>query len=153
MTNNIRLVLGALCVIMGLFWPNIKEVISNIDIGPDPSPVIVIDMPDEDVLNKVSPLAELVTDEEDQIRLAIFNNVFSDRVEGYDADAQQINDVYVESARNVFGESLRGKYDGYGDGINKLLESNLGTENHAVTPKEKTGLSQDFKGLAYCLAN
>ena len=153
MNNNTRLLLGIVCIVMGLFWPNIKDLVPEVRPEPDPIPKIVIDKPNDSVLSKVSPVADLVTDDEDRINLAVFNNVFSERVDNYDADAQQVNDVYVEAAKNIFGDTLKGKYIGYGENINKLLESSLGTENHTVTANEKDNLSQNFKGLAYSLAN
>jgi len=153
MSNNTKLFLGLACVIIGLFWNDIKERLPDIDnIIPNPTPVVDIVEPDEVTLIKVTPIAERVTDPEDRIRLAIFNDVFSKRCTSYKADAQQFNDIYVEAGKNVFGESLKGKYEGYGQDLNGLLESTLGTENHTVTEGEKVKLSKDFNGLAFALS-
>jgi hypothetical protein len=153
MSNTTRAVLGLALVLLGLFWGDIKDRVPTIIPSPEPTPTIVIEEPSDEVINRVKPIADLVTGDEDRIKLAIFNNIFSQRCIGWKADAQQFNDIYVMAGKNVYGDSMRGKYNGYGQGLNGLFKSTLGVENHDVTSKEKEALSEDFRGLAYSLAN
>ena len=106
---------------------------------------------DQEIKEKVSSIADLVTDEKDRLNLCIFNKVFAERVKGYNTDAQQINDVYTEAAKIFFGETLRGKYEGYSSGVIKLMSDVVGNENHTLTQEEKDKLSNIFNGLAWCL--
>ena len=149
---RVRTILGLAVILLGLFWVQIQEGIPDI-VTPDDSVVVVIDInePSQEIKEKVSSIAELITDEKDRLNLCIFNKVFSERVKNYDADAQQINDVYTEAAKMFFGETLKGKYEGYGSGITKLMSGVLGEENHKLTDQEKKQLSEIFSGLAWCL--
>jgi hypothetical protein len=151
MNNGTRLVIGLCLVSVGLFWNNLVNLIPKID-KKIPKQVVQIDKPSDEVFNTVKSTADLVTDPSDKIKLCIFNNTFSKRVTSYSADAQQINDVYVQAAKNIFGDSLKGKYQGFSGSLDKLFGSVLGIENHIATDKEKSAISDTFRGLAYCLS-
>jgi hypothetical protein len=146
-----RTILGIVVILVGLFLPMIQERIPDITPSPQPDDnPLSISKPREEILEKVSSLADLVTDKEDRLRLCVFNKVFAERVKDYAADAQQINDVYAEAAKIFFGEALKGKYEGYGTGLVVLMKDSLGSENHTVTKEEKDKLSSSFSGLAWC---
>lgn len=147
-----RVAIGLALVFLGLFWPQIQERIP--DLLPKPKPAYVVVEPESDeIKQKASSVASLVTDNDSRLLLAVFNQTFAERVIEYEADAQQINDLYVEAARNVFGDSMRGKFEGYSEGLTALLKDILGTENHTVTEEEKAQLNQVFSGLAWALLN
>jgi hypothetical protein len=148
-----RALVGLAFVLVGLFLPQIQERIPDILVKPEKPAVIQIAEPNQQVIEKVSSVAKLVTDDMDRVRLAIFNDIFANRVLDYDADSQQINDVYTEAARNIFGSSMRGKYEGYAAGITGLFIDVLGTQNHQLSEIEKGQLSAYFRGLAWCLVN
>jgi len=148
-----RALIGLAFVLVGLFLPQIQERIPDILVKPEKPAVIQIAEPNQQVIEKVSSVAKLVTDDMDRVRLAIFNDIFANRVLDYDADSQQINDVYTEAARNIFGSSMRGKYEGYAAGITALFIDVLGTQNHQLSEIEKGQLSAYFRGLAWCLVN
>jgi len=149
-----RALIGLAFILVGLFLPQIQERIPDILVKPEPStPVIQIAEPNQKVIEKVSSVAALVTDDMDRVRLAIFNDIFSKRILDYNADSQQINDVYTEAARNIFGNSMKGKYEGYAAGITALFIDVLGTQNHQLSEVEKSQLSAYFRGLAWCLIN
>lgn len=151
MNKSTRLVLGLCLVSVGLFWNNLVNFIPKID-NKTPNQLVQIDKPSDEVFNVVKPAADLITDPSDKIKLCLFNNTFSKRVKSYSADAQQVNDVYVQAAKNLFGDSLKGKYQGFSGSLDKLFGSVFGIENHVVTDKEKSALSETFRGLAYCLS-
>jgi len=143
MSERVRLVLGVAVIAIGLFWNQIVVAVQNIDLDLN-RPIISVPEPSEEILGKVSRLAGLVTDKNDRDSLGVFNYIFSKRVKSYDADSQQINDIYVGAAKKMYGETLRGKYDGYGEGIANLMKDTLGTENHSVPQEEKEELSTNF---------
>jgi hypothetical protein len=148
-----RVFIGLAIVLVGLFLPQIQERIPDILVKPDTAPVIQIAEPNQEIINKVSSVALLVTDDMDRVKLAIFNDLFSDRVLDYEGDSQQINDVYTQAGKNIFGTSMRGKYAGYASGVTGLFKDVLGTENHQLSESEKIQLSNYFRGLAWCLVN
>tara|TARA_R110000824_G_scaffold9932_9_gene44131 strand:+ start:2559 stop:3014 length:456 start_codon:yes stop_codon:yes gene_type:complete len=148
---RLRTIIGLAVIIIGLFWVQIQERIPDIVPDNTPSVVITIDEPSQEIKEKVSSIADLVTDEKDRLNLCIFNKVFAERVGSYDADAQQINDVYTEAAKIFFGETLKGKYEGYGSGVTDLMSDVVGDENHKLTKEEKDELSNIFNGLAWHL--
>lgn len=152
MNERVRLVLGLLVISVGVFWNQILERIPDINL-PNNVPIISIPQPSDSVLGKVSSLAELVTDDSDRDSLGIFNHIFATRLESYNADSQQFNDIYVGAAKEMYGDTLKGKYDGFAEGIVGLMQDTLGTDNHSVTKDEKQELSENFDGLAYSLVN
>ena len=150
-SSKIRTVLGLLIVLVGLFLPQIQERIP--DLIPKPSaPVVDIKEPTQEIKGKTLKVSEKVTDTKDRLDLCVFNKVFSERVLGYDADVQQVNDIYTESGKILFKDSLKGKYDGYGSGVVSLISEITGNENHELTQKEKQQISEVFSGLAWNLS-
>tara|TARA_R110002051_G_C8713193_1_gene495832 strand:- start:662 stop:1126 length:465 start_codon:yes stop_codon:yes gene_type:complete len=149
-SSTIRSVLGLLIVLIGLFLPQIQERIP--DLIPDTVPSIQIVEPSEEIKEKTSSIAGKVTDPKDRLDLCIFNKTFSERVLSYDANIQQLNDVYTEAGKILFQESLKGKYDGYGVGVVSLMSEITGKENHNLTPDEKRQISEVFSGLAWNLS-
>jgi len=148
---RLRTIIGLAVIVVGIFWVQIQEGIPDIVPNDNIPVVITIDEPSQEIKEKVSSIADLVTDEKDRLNLCIFNKIFAERVKDYEADAQQINDVYTEAAKCFFGETLRGKYEGYGSKVTKLMSDILGNENHTITQKEKDELSNVFNGLAWSL--
>ena len=150
-SSTIRTVLGLLIVLVGLFLPQIQERIP--DLIPKPSaPVVDIKEPTQEIKDKTLKVSEKVTDTKDRLDLCVFNKVFSERVLGYDADVQQVNDIYTESGKILFKDSLKGKYDGYGAGVVSLISEITGNENHQLTQEEKQQISEVFSGLAWNLS-
>lgn len=114
-------------------------------------PILDIEKPTNEILEVSEPISKLVTDKEDRERLAIFNYEFAKRILEYNANSQQVNDVYVLAGRMFFDQSLVNKYDGLAYKIQDILESILGKENHSITETEKKQLSDYFKGVAWSL--
>jgi len=149
MNSTLRIVIGLSLVFVGFFWNDIQERIPDFvsnEIAVD------IEEPSEDVKSKTS-FSNVVTDSKDRLNLTCFNKVFSDRCINYKATNQDINDVYVLAAKNFFGDSLNGKYDGYGDSLTKAMKDVIGDEVHQLTEEEKKKLSQTFLGLAWQTSN
>lgn len=150
-SSTIRTLLGLLLILIGLFLPQIQERIP--DFTPNtPSPSIAIEEPTQEIKDKTLKISEKVTDDKDRLELCVFNKVFSERLLDYDADVQQVNDIYTESGKILFKDSLRGKYDGYGAGVVSLISEITGSENHELTQQEKQQISEVFSGLAWNLS-
>lgn len=150
-TSTARTLLGLLIILIGLFLPKIQEWIP--ESSPNvPTPTILVDEPTEEIKNKTLKISESVTDDKDRLNLSVFNKIFSDRVLMYDSDVQQLNDVYTESGRILFNDSLKGKHEGYGAGVVGLISDITGNENHKLTQEEKIKISDVFSGLAWNLS-
>ena len=153
MSDKTRALLGLALIVIGLFYNKISDFI----VIPDPEPdvtIIEIDKPSQEIIKVTKPVADLVTDKDDRLKLCIFNKIFAERVVGYfDIKAQQTNDLYVQAATNYFGTTLRGKYDGYANSLTGLFKGVIGTQAHALSDGEKSELSQTFLGFAWCLNN
>ena len=145
---KIKAIIGLALLFIGLFWSQIQERIPDFTIASKPSIDIV--EPSEEIKEKVSSISSEVVDEMDRFNLAVFNNVFSERVLNYsDVKAQQINDIYTDSAKIFFGQRLKGKYSNLANNLTGLMSDTLGSEDHVVTPAELQGLSSDFQGLSW----
>ena len=147
---SVRLLIGVVLVLVGVFWEDIKNSIPEI---PDNKPIITIDTPENSLVDQWTETCKSIKDPKDRVRLCVFNKVFADRVVGYNADAQQINDLYVLAAKEVFGDSIKGKYDKLGPAAQESMVSILGEENHIITESEKQNLNKAFLAFAWCLNN
>jgi len=128
----------------GLDFPLITPVMPDIAI-------LDVEKPSESVLEKVQVFKDIITEEEDRQRIAIFNYEFSKRVVGYETSSQQINDVYSLAGKLFFSNSIVGKYEGLSEHIVNLMEEVLTDENHKVSEQEKSLLSTYFSGVAWVL--
>jgi hypothetical protein len=144
---NVRLLIGIALVLIGVFWGGSSPEV------PDNKPQIVIEEPEKVLIDQWSEMSRSITDSSDRIQLCIFNKTFADRVVKYKANAQQVNDVYVLAAKEVFGDSLKGKYEMLSVDIEKAMILILGEENHNVTEPEKRQLSKMFMAFAWNLNN
>lgn len=138
---NIRTLIGIAIIIFAL-WPS-KE---NVDVA-----LLDIEKPTQEIVELVTPISNLVTDPTDRAKLAIFNQAFANRVKSYDADTQQVNDVYVLAGSIFFKDSLVDKYRDLDKTLVSLMEKAMGGDNHKLTAEEQQLLSSYFMGLAWSL--
>ena len=96
-------------------------------------------------------LEGMVSDPSDRAKLAIFNYDFAQRVLSYEADSQQVNDIYTLAGKTFFKNTLVDKYTGLSEEIVALLIECMGEENHVLTQEEKNKLHEYFMGVAWVL--
>jgi hypothetical protein len=146
---NLKTIIGLALICIGLLLPpHIK--INNVD--NNNIAILNIDKPTETILSIVAPISSVVTDPTDRAKLAIFNQDFANRVKNYDADTQQINDLYSIAASEFFGSSLDNKYKNLDVLLVELIKTCCsGEDNHKLTQEEKDKLSSHFMGLAWSL--
>tara|TARA_B100001094_G_scaffold278669_1_gene288366 strand:- start:421 stop:879 length:459 start_codon:yes stop_codon:yes gene_type:complete len=127
--------------------------LSNIDITPFiPTPSILnIEKPSDPILSISKNISDLVTDQDDREKLAIFNYEFSKRILGYNTDCQQVNDVYVIAGKLFFKSTLADKYDGLAESITDVLKSVIGDDNHQLSKSERKALHAYFEGVSWAL--
>lgn len=143
----------AILLLVFVFFDSISGYIPNIkpnEIDAVNS-VLNIDKPSDEVLKKVQPVADLVTNKEHRAKIALFNYEFSERVVSYATDSQQLNDVYVKAAKKFFDSSLDGKYPGFSEGLVDIFTSVLTDDNHVLSKEEKQSIRELFRGLAWAL--
>ena len=99
---NLRTIIGIICIASALVlaYQSKTNTIEN-DLS-----VLNIEKPTQVILEAVSPIAKIITDPTDRAKLAIFNQEFAKRVPSYDADVQQINDLYVYAAADFFKDTI-----------------------------------------------
>lgn len=148
-----------IAVALGLLWfvfygsiPSSVDIINPVPTKIDEAlEIIKVSKPSDNILSQVKPIADLVTDIDDKVKLALFNYEFSERVLKYETDVQQINDVYTMSAELFFEKAMNGKYSGLADKIKMLFVSILSDENHTVSTDEKQKLRDLFNGLSWAM--
>lgn len=138
---NFKTIVGILIIVVAL-WPSV----SKVDVA-----LLDIEKPTAEIVELVSPISSLITDPTDRAKLAIFNQTFANRVKSYDADTQQINDVYVLAGQTFFKDSLVDKYRDLDKTLVSLMEKAMGGDNHKLTAEEQQLLSSYFMGLAWSL--
>lgn len=147
-------------VALGLLYFVFFGGLPEINIGPiipvqnevdEVQSLLDIQKPSDTIISQVKPVADLVTSIEDRAKLALFNYEFSSRVEKYNTDTQQLNDVYTKAAAGFFKEELKGKYSGLSEGLVGILKSVTTDDNHVLTMDEKSRLKDLFTGLSWTL--
>jgi hypothetical protein len=124
---------------------------NTIEVDKDDVVILNIEKPDDSILNIVQPINNIIFDQSDKIKNAIFNQEFSVRVLKYNTDNQKINDLYVLAAKNFFKDTMNNKYDDLDVSLQHIFESVISSENHELTEEDKIKLSKTFSGLAWVL--
>lgn len=142
--NIIGIILICIACIPSNFVPNIV---------PEPKPSINLDInkPSEDILNAIKPINLLIKDNNDRIKFAVFNYVFSKRVIKYDTTVQTMQDIYVLAAQDYFKDSLKDKYENLDELLKSLFISIVGESDHILSNDEKIGIQNLFSGLSWGL--
>lgn len=125
--------------------------IPNIIPSPKPSINLDINKPTDDILQIVKPIDMLVTNYEDRTKLAVFNYVFSKRINKYDITSQKLQDLYVLAAQNYLKDSIKDKYDNLDNLIKDLFIKSIGDSDHVLTKDEKIYTENLFGGLSWSL--
>jgi hypothetical protein len=118
---------------------------------PEPIAILNIEKPSQDVIDRVQKFSSLIKDPTDRSKIAIFNYEFATKVVGYEANLQQVNDVYTLAGKTFFKNSIVGKYSGLSDMLVKLLTEVAGDKNHILNEKEKSDIHDNFMGIAWVL--
>jgi|688.fasta_scaffold30705_3 hypothetical protein len=121
-----------------------KKIVQSIEIS--------IKRPSEDVIEKVSPISQIVKNKTDRVQLAVFNKQFAERVVNYNTDLQQLNDLYTLAGEYYFENKLKGKYEDLANKISNLIASVTTDDNHILLEEEKKKLSEIFMGLTWLLS-
>jgi len=142
-------------LIYGVFGGGVLDIFDN-DIIPNPQPkppqkILNIDIPSQDVIDRVSIFSEIITDPSDKAKIAIFNYEFGERVLEYNTSSQKVNDIYTLAGKIFFQKTLVDKYDGLSEEITELLKECMTDENHNLTDDERNKLSKYFTGIAWVL--
>lgn len=109
---------------------------------------IIIPSVNETVIKRTSNISNIVTDNTDRIQLCIFNKIFADRLIKYNADQQQMNDVYVNAAKKIFESRLVNKYEDLSGFIENLFHEIVGDDIHKLNEEQKQNLQSLFYGVA-----
>ena len=153
MKNRTILLLGLALMFIGAFG---KPILENLPVKINEVEVIDIGVlkPSEEVSDSVANVSRIVTEDEDKLNIAIFNKVFAQRILTWDeVNQQMVNDVYVNAAKEFFGESLKGKYEGLDEFLISTMETVAGDEIHNLTTTEKRQISDLFYGISWHLIN
>jgi hypothetical protein len=148
---NIKNVIAIVLVLAGL-GIELRPYIPNFVVPKPDVAILNIDKPNDTIISIVNPVSDLITDPTDRAKMAIFSQEFANRLKGYDADLQQVNDVMALAAQKFFQESMKDKYEGLDDSIIKLITSTVGSDdNSKLNDEEKLKLSEVFMGFAWAL--
>ncbi len=151
MYKKILAVVLLLYAIFGTGWLDLLDNLPLPSPTPPPAAILTIDLPSQEVKERVAIFSEMVTDPSDRAKLAIFNYEFANRILDYSATVQNVNDVYTLAGKTFFEESLINKYDGLSEEIVSLLSDCMSDEEHSVTAEEKVKIHEYFLGVAWSL--
>lgn len=149
--NIVALLLIVYAIFGGGLIDQLKNVIPTPSPEPIPAAILNIDRPTEDIIYRVEKFSTLISDPTDRAKIAIFNNDFASRIKEWQANNQQVNDVYTLAAKIFFQDSIVNKYKGLSTEITDLLKELLTDDNHILTSEEKNKVSEYFNGIAWVL--
>ena len=150
MYKNLLAVVLLVYSVFGLGW---LDLLDKPFPKPEPTPAKILNVttPSDEVQRRVNSISDIVSDPSDKAKLAIFNYEFANRVLSYEADSQQVNDVYTLAGKTFFELELVDKYDGLSENIVLLLKECMGENNHVLSSDEKNKLHEYFMGVAWVL--
>lgn len=140
--NDILLVLGILILVFAVFSTKVMPH-NTIDID--------VPAPSQNISEEIKNISKLITDKKDRAEICIFNKVFADRLIKYETDQQKLNDVYVLAAKNMFKDSLAGKYNGLDELLIYCINNVTGDDNHILSDEEKTNIQNNFYATSWYL--
>lgn len=140
MKNKILFVLGIVLIFITF----------NIGNKPKNQDVVDIKVPQvsQEFIQKTAKVSDIVTEPRDRLELCIFNKVFADRVINYNANQQDINDIYSGAAKIIFDDRLNDKYDGLAEFLTNLLHETTGEDVHMLSNGEKQTIQSLFYGVS-----
>lgn len=149
----IKKIIAILLLVFAIFGKGALDLLDITPPAPEPKPteILNIDKPSQEVIDRVKQFSDIITDPTDRAKIAIFNYQFAQNILSYEANVQQVNDVYVLAGKNFFQNSIANKYEPLDQMIIKLLEDIIGSENHALTESEKLSLHKYFNAIAWVL--
>lgn len=165
MNKKIKVALIGTLLVVGIFdlnptklYPLIKPYVPNVPVIIPSEPLLDVEEPSEGNKAVVQDLANLITDKEDKIEIAVLAYEFAKRIQESKYDNRLFEtylEIYVEAGENFHTSGL---YDKYGEDFVKELEKIFvsacgGKENVALSNAERLSLSEHFKALAWVLIN
>ena len=150
MGKKIFVIALTLFAVFGVSWIDID--LSSIIPQPQQE-IIVVDKPNQEIIDHVQVISEIITDPSDRAKLAIFNYEFANRVQNYNTNSQQVNDVYTLAGKNFFGDTLVDKYDNLSSELVEIFKQILSADNHTLSNDEKKRLHDYFMGIAWVIVN
>lgn len=152
MSKQTNTIIGVLLILLALWNPDLSQIRVPSIITPN-LPVVVIDKPTDELLNRAKVVADLIKDKEDRDRGAIYYDEFSRRVYT-DATMQNINDILTISGKEYWEGAIKGKYAGLAEALRKLTD--VQETDSGDTPLSRSQLdeiSKRYKALAWALVN
>lgn len=111
--------------------------------------------PSDNIIDKTMPVKMSMAKDktmEDKELVGIFHNEMAKRLPKYkNISTIQFENYYMDSAREVYQDKLRGKYSELGDSIQKLVINILGEDEGIITEQEMNSLADNMKGISWVL--
>lgn len=162
MTDVTKFSVGLLLIAGGLFWPQIKAKINVDDTDGTPTVVNVIfekvGEPTQAMKDAASNIGGLVVGDDasiDKIRLAQFYAQLSHVVRnepGFIQNTGQFREYNSMAGQiNFAGLSLKDKYPGLGDAIDKVISDVIGLENVSLDQAKRNDLANVLAAISWSL--
>jgi hypothetical protein len=155
MNQQYRAIIGVGIIFLALFGEKIYNNFSSVIKNSQNNAIVVEEKPSDDIIEKTKAVSSLITDKNDRLYLSLLNDQFASRLDKYlgaNITSQQLVDLYANSVKEQFKDSLAGKYTGLSDEMKKLLEGIMGDEDHILSKDEIDSLKQCLVGLSWNLS-
>lgn len=154
MNNKIKAFIGVLLVLFSISDASkIENYIRSIIPRMPNTPVLVIDRPSDHLLEMTKKVSVLITDKADREKAAVLFLEAGNR-KYKTVTPQQLNDILTMASREYWGTTIKGKYPGLSEGLQKIvLVQNTEAADAYLSPDELMEYSLRFKALAWNLIN
>jgi|TARA_B100000085_G_scaffold278281_2_gene299873 hypothetical protein len=151
MSNNLRIGLAFILVVVGLFGEStIGWFKDNVEVVNEPE--VKITEPSLENKELVRPISEIDFSKEDAKLVSCYFLEVADVVED---DSQVIKTTETFSNFNLmsgllhFNTKFAGKYDGLGDAVESAVQNTIGLDNQALTPDKRKDLVEILEAIAW----
>lgn len=150
--KNIRPIL--IIILVGMFIRDMYKPAPDIPVENPYIKLLDLQRPSEAIIEKALPVSIAMQEGniEDKELVGIFHSEMSKRISNYkNITTIQFENYYMNSAKDVYGDKIKGKYKDLGSAIQKLVIHALGEDEGIVTDLEMNNLSSNMKGIAWNL--
>lgn len=155
--KTVKTFAGLFLIVVALLDINPSKVIDFIKTIKPSTPVVVVDKPDDRLIELASPAAKAVTAKEDRDKLAVFMGEFGNRK--YDkVTMQNLNDIMTKAGGEYFNGSLQNgdktsKYPTLAGELQKLIDvQEVDSAETILAEDQMKEFSNRCKALAWVLA-
>lgn len=159
MSNQLKVIIVIICMVLGLFWHRIPDVLDRV-VNRPAGVEVVIGEPTPELQEAVKDISNLITGPDakiDKVQISDYFNQLANVVRddpGLIDTTQKFRRFNSTAGQiNFAGQSLKDKYNGLGEAIDNLIKQAIGDKNEGLDQDKRDKLVHMLKAIAWTLRN